>query len=358
MSSPTSNVEIAVIGGGLIGPRQAACVLKSPETILIALVDPAPHSERLAAELGTNHYPSVTDLLRSPHKPHAAIVCTPNHTHVPIAKELASSGVHVLVEKPISTDIESGSELIRIAEEAGIRLLVGHHRRFNPYLVATKQAVASGALGDIVAVNGLWTAIKPANYFNAPTEWRRGETGGVILINLIHEVDLMHYLFGPIVRIHAEKTCSRRGHKAEEGAALTFRFKSGVVGTFLISDNVPSPYNFEAGTGENPIIPHVGADFYRIFGTEASLSVPDMTVWSYGDDMSGKSWLNPLPQKKLSVTHAVPFDLQLAHFVRVIRGEEEPSCSGQAGLQALIVCDAVKRALGTGGTVELNMSKL
>jgi hypothetical protein len=44
---------------------------------------------------------------------------------------------------------------------------------------------------------------------------------------------------------------------------------------------VPSPYSFEAGTGENPIVPKQGEDFYRIFGSNATLSVPDMTRWSY-----------------------------------------------------------------------------
>ncbi|KAJ4205336.1 hypothetical protein NW767_004130 [Fusarium falciforme] len=95
-----------------------------------------------------------------------------------------------------------------------------------------------------------------------------GSGEGVILINLIHEVDLLHQIFGPIIRVHAEKTISNRGFEADEGAALTFRFQSGVVGSFIVSDNLLLPYNFEAGTGENPLIPKTGQDFYQIFSTD------------------------------------------------------------------------------------------
>ncbi len=174
----------------------------------------------------------------------------------------------------------------------------------------------------------------------------------MILINMIHEVDLLHYLFGPITRVHAEKTASRRGYEAEEGAALTLRFQSGAVGTFIISDNTPSPYNFESGTGENPLVPKTGQDFYRIFGSEATLSVPDMTLWSY-TGKEKKSWHQEMTEAKIPVVDAVPFELQLDHFVKVIRGQEKPSCTAQAGLAALRVCQAIKEALKDNSTVDI-----
>ncbi|GKT45494.1 1,5-anhydro-D-fructose reductase [Colletotrichum spaethianum] len=335
MSTPMTKTTFAIVGTGLI-----------------AVVDPAPAGIRLAAELNVAYYASVDDLLRSPHVPQAAIICTPNHTHVAVSKQLSSAGVHVLIEKPISTDISSGNELLTHLRTTEVKSLVGHHRRFNPYIISTKKVIDTGSLGRVVAINGLWTTYKPEDYFEAPTEWRKGKDGGVILINVIHEVDLLHHLLGPITRVHGEKTTSERDHEAEEGAALTLRFKSGVVGTFLISDNVPSPYSFEAGTGENPLIPKTGQNFYQVFGTEGTLSVPDMSIWSY-KGTSKKSWHSELGREKAPVDDAIPFELQLAHFCRVIAGEESPSCSTQAGLAALIVCQAIREALEGNTTVEI-----
>jgi predicted dehydrogenase len=353
-SSTSTKLNIAIIGGGLIGPRHAQSILKNSSTNLIALVDPAPHGPQTAATLNTTHYSSISSLLSSPHRPNAAIICTPNSTHVPLALELIAAGIHVLVEKPISTNIESGLELIEATKKnGGVKLLVGHHRRFNPYLLAAKQALCIQSLGKVIAVQGTWCLKKPAEYYNGIGEWRRsGKSGGVVLINLIHEVDLLQYLLGPINFVSAIPAVKTRGFDAEEGAAILLRFQSGVVGTFILSDAAPSPWNFEGGTGENPIIPKVGKEeavggFYRIMGTEASLSVPDLTRWN-------GQWNEDLKREQLEVdTSKVPFDLQVQHFVEVVRGEAEPNCTGEEALSAMVLCEAVKRAMETGEGVNI-----
>lgn len=366
-------LKIAIIGAGLIGPRHAQAAISNSSTELVALVDPAPSGPAMAARFHTRYFPSISAMLAAAAaaasdddesnftKPDAAIVCTPNDTHVPVAKDLLSAGIHVLVEKPLSTSVASGLSLLRHAakpEHSHLKLLVGHHRRFNPYVVKTKELVESGSLGRIIAVNGLWTLYKPPEYFVPPTEWRRSRAagGGVILINLIHDVDVLQYLLGPIVRVHAERTLPSRPnppHDAEDGAALTLRFASGAVGTFLVCDAAPSPHSFEAGTGENPSIPRTGADFYRIFGSEAALSVPDMVRWSY-DGRNAKSWTQPLTVERIEVSRdIVPLEAQLAHFVDFIEGRAEPRCTGREGLRALVVCDAVRRALESGMPVEV-----
>lgn len=352
-----SPIKIAVVGVGLIGPRHAETVAASPNASLAAIVDLMPTGKALASKLNVPYYQTVTELLKSADKPDGAIICTPNHTHVTVGLELARAGVNILVEKPVSIDIQSGQELVRTAHEAGIKLLVGDHRRFNSYMLAAKRTLVSGELGDLIAINGIWSTYKPLDYFDPPTEWRRAKTGGVILINMIHEIDLMHYLFGPITRVYAEPIPSRRGFDADEGAAITLRFESGAVGSFLLSDNTPSPHNFEAGTGENPLIPKAGQDFYRIFGSNASFSIPDMSVWSYGSDVT-KSWHSEMTKRQIKVNAITPFVSQLEHFIAVIQGTEEPSCSGADGLSALIVCEALKRSLETGAPVTIDPPKI
>ena len=174
----------------------------------------------------------------------------------------------------------------------------------------------------------------------------------------------MHYLFGPVTRIHAEKMISRRQQNidsAEEGAVITMRFASGIVGTFLLADNVASPHSFEGGTGENPMLPKTGADVYRIFGTEGTLSVPDMVLSTYEGRKAG--WDQTMNVRKVEVENmqVAPFDSQLDHFVKVCRGEAKPSCTGEEGLRALTICEAIRRALdmsGGGGTITIESAEL
>lgn len=361
-------VRIAIIGSGLIGPRHAKAVIQDPSCSLHCIVDPSPAAVSVARELGTSYYASISQMLASSSgKPDAAIVCTPNKTHVALSVELLSAGIHVLCEKPVSVDIPSGESLVAHARaHPSLHLLAGHHRRFNRYVVATKRILASEthSIGQITAISGLWALYKPQSYFDPPTEWRRsGESGGPVWINLIHEIDILHYLLDSrISRVAAFETPKRRGHDAEEGGAIILHFDNGVVGTFLLSDAVVSPHAFEMGTGENPVIPRTGRDVYRIFGTDGTLSVPDLRRSFYSTQNGvDKSWNSELSeatetlQDWLSEEERIkaPFELQVAHFVRVISGAEKPVCSGEDGLAAVRVAEAVRRALRTGGVVEV-----
>jgi len=96
----SSKLNIAIIYGGLIGPRHAQSVLKTTNAHLIALVDPAPHGTQTASSLNTTHYLSISGLLSSPHRLDVAIICTLNSTHVALSLELISAGIYVLVENP------------------------------------------------------------------------------------------------------------------------------------------------------------------------------------------------------------------------------------------------------------------
>lgn len=119
------------------------------------------------------------------------------------------------------------------------------------------------------------------SYFAAPTAWRKEKgTGGVLMINLSHEVDCLRHLFGNITRVYCEVGDSTRGFPVDETGAITLRFASGIVGTFVFSECArpffvhlafslttcptsasPSPYFFEAATGENPLMPQAVSPF-------------------------------------------------------------------------------------------------
>jgi hypothetical protein len=373
MQSPP--ITIAIAGcSGRIGVRHTRLVLENPDTSLVALVDPGPNAFNMATELAPSVpvFKTVAEMLSKlgDKNPQAAIVCVPNNLHVPVAEEFVNVGIDILVEKPLTDSIEDGISLLEAVNRSDVKLLVGHHKRFNHYAMATKKILDSGVLGDITAVSALWIGYKSDEYYDVP--WRRSKNqgGGIVLNNFVHDIDLLHYFLGPTIRVRAEKSITRRKHEgqdsrdqAEEGVALTLKFASGVVGTFLMSDTVASPHNFEAATGDDPGLPQTWfnererqeVDVYRFFGTEATLSVPDMTLWGFGNQK--KSWESVLSTEKLLAENdgRWPFERRLEHFVRVVRREEEPNCTGKDGLLAVMVCDAVRRALESeSGTVDIS----
>ncbi|KAJ4420534.1 hypothetical protein N0V82_004307 [Gnomoniopsis sp. IMI 355080] len=366
MATPSPpKVKIALVGAGEIGPRHAIAVKSNPDAQLVCLVDPSPRATETATQLETAYFPTIQAMLSSPStKPDAAIVCVPNHLHVAGATELLSAGVNVLCEKPLAVDSASGQKLVEHAAALKLHLLTAHHRRFNPYVVAAKRILSreTQSIGQVTAVSGLWTLHKPKEYFDAPLEWHRSaESGGPVMINLIHDIDVLHYLLASKVkRVAAFETKKQRNHPAEEGGAIILNFENGVVGTFLLSDAVVSDHAFEMGTGENPKLPRTGKDVYRIFGTEGTLSVPDLRRTFYADGFQ-RSWSNQISEVtdkfedllSEEEREKVPFELQVAHLIKVVRGEDQAVCTGEDGLAAVRVAEAVKKALSTGEVVDV-----
>jgi predicted dehydrogenase len=333
-----------VIGAGLIGHRHIRHVIQEPRCELAAVVDSDPHKKALADEAGVAFFTDLASAL-SKVEADAAIIATPNQTHTTIGMRCLEEGLHILVEKPIDADPAAANRLIETANRTRLGLLVGHHRRFNPYVKATKRIIEAGSLGRIEAVNVLWTLLKPEEYFRAAA-WRCEPGGGPVLINFIHDIDNLRYFFGDIERIFAESSSMARGLAVEDTAVLTFRFASGLLGSALISDAVASPYSFEATTGENPLVFCTGQDCYRIFGSRGVLSFPDMTVWSYRGTERG--WEHPISSESIAVTEAAPLDEQLRHFCDVVEKGTSPSCSGSDALKTLETTLAIGESARTG----------
>lgn len=349
MLSDNSPIRLAVIGAGLIGQRHIQHILDEPRCCLTGIVEPSPQAQALAEKGGATHYRDMAPFLEKGDA-EGVIIATPNETHASIGIQCARAGLHLLVEKPIDADLAAAADLVDTAQKAGIKVLVGHHRRFNPYIEAAKRIIDSGELGTISAVSVLWTVLKPSSYFNVT--WRREAGGGPVLINLIHDIDNLRYLFGDIARIYAESSNAIRHFPVEDTAVISIRFHNGVLGTVVTSDVVASPYNFESATGENPLVHSAAQDCYRIFGTEATLNFPEMTIWRYdGDGEPG--WSIPISQKRTTVELTVPFERQLQHFCDVIRNGAAPRCSGQEGIKTLEATMAVREAASTGAPITL-----
>lgn len=246
-----------MFGAGLIGRRHAAHVHAEPEAALTAIVEPFASGAQVAESYDVPCYRSIDDLLAAAVDFDAAILASPTHTHADLAISLLDLDKHVLIEKPISADLVSARQVLEAAARSKGNVLVGHHRRFNPYVESLKVAIDGGKLGVLLGVTGVWTALKPDSYFQA--EWRHSSsTGGGVMaskcnlavlsytltlirlfaVNLIHDVDLMQYLFGKIERVYVEEGKKVRNFDAEETAAATIRFANGAVGTFFLSECV------------------------------------------------------------------------------------------------------------------------
>jgi predicted dehydrogenase len=346
-----SRSGLAVAGAGLIGKRHIEEIVASADAELSAVVDPGPAGAELAGKYDVPLHQSLAELF-AVSKPDGVILATPNQLHVDGGLECVAAGVPVIVEKPIGDTVAGARRLVEAGEAAGVAVLTGHHRNYSPIMAKAREIVHNRRLGRIVAVVGTALFHKPDDYFDAGGGWRRQPGGGPILLNLIHEVNNLQSLVGDILQVQAVTSNAARGYPVEDTAAMTFTFAHGAVGTFLLSDTAASPRSWEQTSGENlDYACYPDEDCYHIVGTMGSLSIPTMRVRTYSGD---PSWYSPFDSSIVDVERGDPLAEQIAHFVRVIRGEEAPICSARDGLKTLMVVDAVTRAAQTGRVVELS----
>ncbi len=338
-------VKLAVIGAGLIGKRHIDHVLSEDCAELMAIVDPTEMGKALAAAKGTNWYPDFATMIRR-ERPEGVIISTPNQMHVANGLEVVAAGVPALVEKPLADDVAEAARLVEAAEKAGVKLMTGHHRRHNPLIQAAKKAIDDGRLGQIVSVHGTCWFYKPDDYFDIP--WRREKGAGPVFLNLIHDVDLLRYLCGDVVEVHALESNALRGNRVEETAVILLKFASGVLGTVNVSDKIVSPWSWELTSGENPAYTHTQETCYMIGGTLGSLTVPYLDLWH---NSTQPSWWEPILRERLPVEPKDPLGLQVRNLCEVVRGTAEPVMSGREGLKTLRIIEAVKQAAATGRAV-------
>jgi len=335
----------------LIGRAHIGALLNSPTATLAAVVDPANARMEAVSKAGVPTYPSLEALIGTD-PPDGVVLATPNTLHLEHALLCMAAGLPILLEKPIAVTVAEAAALVRAADAAKSRILIGHHRAHSPLMAQAKAVIDSGRLGSLVAVTGSATFLKPDSYF-AEAPWRSLPGGGPILINMIHEVHNLRMLCGDIVAVQAFSSSAVRGSAVEDTVAINLRFAGGALGTFILSDTAACPRSWEQTSQENPAYAtYRDEDCYVVAGTNGCLSIPTMRLKTYPrpDD---RSWLKPFDVEELTVVRADPIERQMEHFGAVIRGEVPPLVTARDGLKNLEVTEAIVEAARTGRTVEV-----
>ncbi|MEM7427968.1 MAG: Gfo/Idh/MocA family oxidoreductase [Pseudomonadota bacterium] len=338
-------IDLLVAGAGLVGRRHVEAVGAVEGVRVTMIADPSADARIFAGEAGAAWAPSLEAALADI-RPDGIVLATPNQLHVEDGLRAVAAGIPCLIEKPIATSASEGQELVDAAARAGVPLLVGHHRRHNPLMAAAKQAIDEGQLGDIVTSHGMFWLFKPDDYFDAP--WRRAQGAGPVFVNLIHDIDLLSWLVGSITEVQARTSNRTRGHQIEDTAAILLTFENGALGTFSVSDTVVAPWSWELTAGENPVYPHTAEPCYWIGGTHGSLDLPQNRIWRHD---GARSWWEPIVHSSIPSEPADPLLRQIENFRDVILGEAEPVVSGEAGLSALRVIEAVHASAYSGAPV-------
>lgn len=213
MSHPRTGPEFrtGVIGVGYLGRFHAQKYRQLPGSKLMGVADVVRETaERVAAELGVPVYADFRALLD---RVDAVSIAVPTPMHFDIAQACLDRGIHVLVEKPITTTVAEAQALVDLAERRRCVLQVGHLERFNPAIVAAARILKTPRFVE--------------SHRLAPFK-QRGTDVSVVLDLMIHDIDLIEELVGaPIKAIDASGSAIFSGDLDIANARI--RFANGCV---------------------------------------------------------------------------------------------------------------------------------
>jgi len=180
-------IRVAVIGVGYLGQFHAEKYAGLQNVNLVAVIDiDRQRSSEIAAKLGTTGLCDYREIIG---KVDAVSIAVPTLYHYEVAKFFLENGVHILLEKPITTTLEEAGELIKIAREKNLVLQIGHLERFNPVILALDGVIKEPRFIESTRI--------------APFK-SRGTDVNVVLDLMIHDIDIIQYLVrSPVKQINS-----------------------------------------------------------------------------------------------------------------------------------------------------------
>jgi predicted dehydrogenase len=333
-------LNIGIIGYGYWGPNLTRNFFEIPMSDLVAIADMKDDRLQRAKSIypnvfTTNEYAEFFNMDLD-----AAIISTPPATHYPIAKDCLEHGLHVLIEKPMTLKSEHAKELIELAASKNLILMVGHTFEYNSAVMALKEYVDSGEIGEILYLDaarlnlGLFQSDSNVLWDLAP-----------------HDISILLYLLGerPISVSAQGMPCVFDG--IYDVAYMNLIFPNRIPAYIHVSWLDPCKVRRVTVVGSKKMI------VYNDLENEQKLKIFDKGVetpaytnggfnefqcnYRYGDIVIPK------------IQMAEPLRKECQHFLDCIVNNERPRSSGEDGLGVVKILEAAQRSMMNGSTHEV-----
>lgn len=310
------DLRVGVIGVGSLGQHHARVYAELPGTRLVGVADvDATRASAVAAKYGCQAFTDFRSLIGHVE---AVSVAVPTPLHHPVAKACLAAGIHVLVEKPIAVTLEEGRDLVAFASTQRMTLQVGHIERFNAAFRATRGAIKAPRLIECRR----WAPFTS-----------RGADVDVVLDLMIHDLDLVLELVGsPVQEVRAQGVSSLS--PTTDVAQARIRFQNGCVASFSVNRLAESKVReLRIWEPDGYVVVDLGHKTgivaRRVMSTAG---VPELlTEPVRGDDRE-------------------PLKLELEAFLEAVRAGTAPLVSGQQGVAALELAQAIMNEIAGNGS--------
>lgn len=325
-------LRFGVLGAGRIGKVHAKALHESGRAQVAYVADAMPDAaSSLAGSVGAKTA-SVDDVIAASDVD-AILIATPTDTHADLIEQAARAGKMILCEKPVSLSVERIEECLKVVEQAGVPLMIGFHRRYDPNFSMLERRLRAGEIGDIemVTITCRDPSPPPVSYIE--------RSGGLYRDMMIHDFDMARFLLGeePVV-VHAL------------GASLV----DPAIGQ--AGDIDTAAVHMQTATGKMCIITNSRRATYghdqriEVHGSGGMLRAGNIHLTTLEKADSAGFTTDPIPFFFVE-RYEDAYRIEINAFLTAIEKGEAPRASGHDGLMAQKLAEAAAESLKTGQAV-------
>ena len=308
-------LNVAVIGVGNMGKHHARVYSQLPQAKLAAVCDTDEKAGRkIARRFKCGFFTDYKKMLTEESIDAISIV-VPTAYHKKVALDCIERGKHVLVEKPISNNLEDAREIVEAAKAKDVKLAVGHIERFNPAVQKLKEIIKKGELGKIITITARRVGVCPPQIKDA----------NVVIDTAVHDLDVLSFL----LEREPTKIYSLSGkailRQRDDYADMLLKY-DGTNAFIQVNWITPVKIRNLAVTGTEGY-------------AELNYITQDLVMYKSNyrsiDDFSDVVKFGTPTETKVSVKNEEPLKKELADFLESIEIGREPLVSGKQGLKTL-----------------------
>jgi predicted dehydrogenase len=328
-------LRAATLGLGMIGRHHARILQSLPGVELAGAVDALGDRHGVVHDASLLHV-SLDELLDAGPLD-MAVVALPTEEHLPVALRLAEAGVHMLIEKPLAASVEECEQIVAACERAGVRAAVGHVERFNPALLALRERLLAGQLGEVFLV---------ATERLGPFPERIRDVG-VVKDLATHDLDIVSWVAdAPIASVSAQ-TAHRTGRPHEDLVLVTGRLASDVPFNTIVDWLTPTKTRRTRVLGDRGMLVAETLNADLTFYENGQIA----STWDSSQALRGVSEGNAT---RYALARAEPLRTELEAFRDLVAGDDDaPVVTLAEGLAAVRSAEAVLASAGSGESVRI-----
>ena len=312
-----NNIRTGVIGVGSMGQNHARVYSEISNLVAVSDLN-SNQSQKVANRFGVKSYNDYREMLR---EVDAVTISTPTSLHREIAEEVVSSGVSILVEKPLADNVEDAEAIIEAAKANDVTLAVGHIERHNQVVKAAKENIVKGTWGEILTLS----AKRLSNYPG------RIRDVGVLFDLAIHDVDIISYLLDDTaINVYATGG-KHRNKNYEDHVNLQINFGKGGIG--ICEANWLTPMKIrELSITTNEL-------FVRLDYLNQKIEVMSSTFGKINESNLYDTSIK-LNREVIDINGEEPLKNELLDFLSSLNSSSLPLVTGEDGLDAIKIVQA------------------